>query len=236
MIDLEEYVSVLQASGKSCVTKFIKGRVPLGKLDHLIGGMRPLEKTLGTIAIFEAQIKGKNPIWMIDNAIIMHFNSLSKYILRGDSVVVNESGGITPASYLEIINIENVEYKEQVNYPFLKEGIKVINLENDVYLEDDAVKYMNIRFGYGEYCVIKELRLFPKDDLIKIFTEFKEKGGEYVYVYTTGIDNKQMYEYSEAALLSGLNRFIFKFTAGIDDNINTFITWLKSRAEVEVVD
>ena len=135
---------------------------------------------------------------------------------------------------LEVLEDNLTKIEAEASYSVRKDS-KVINLENDWCLEDEAISFMNKRFGHYKYSYIKDLRTTSEGSYKSIFKKFKEQGGEYVYVYTTGIDVEQMYKYSLHALTAGLKNFIFQFTAGLDEDIQKFIDWLSARAKVEII-
>jgi hypothetical protein len=235
MEDINNMKSVVSNAETSTITKFIKSNEPAYRYNHVIGGLRPIEKALGSLAVSRAMIKGDNPIYHMGECKNLYLIGLVALLTSGNKIFINSNGGYCPVEgTMEIISVEEVEYVTNVK-PYISKNTKVINLENDFEIEREAENYMkNVLKDYN-YSFITELRLYTKDKLKKTFKDFIEKGGNTVYVYTTGRDVEQMYEYSECAISAGLNKFIFKFNAGTDDDINKFIIWLSKRVNVTCV-
>lgn len=115
----------------------------------------------------------------------------------------------------------------------INDKTQYINLENDPHLEEHTRQYLGQRDPKFSY--ILNLGGYSKDALVQVFTEFKAKGGKTVYVYTTGMNVPQMYEYFDAAQKAGLHDFEFHFNAFITDRIQGFIEHIKTRANVTIL-
>lgn len=228
----------LKRAEKGVLTKFVKSGESMDRLDHVIPGFKPLEKAIACLAVTNSNFFGLDAVYLLPNSSKTYIDSLTSMLVRGYQVFQNRSGGLCPVEgtleILEVIEDYLTEIKEDASYK-IAENSKVINLENDWELENKSVDYMNERFTPWSYSYIKDLKTVTESQYKRIFKKFKEQGGEYVYVYTTGIDVEQMYEYSIHALDAGLSKFIFDFNKGLDKEINKFIDWLSQRAEVEVL-
>jgi hypothetical protein len=234
--DLKVLSAKLKESELGVMKKFIKSGESVGRLDHIVYGFQPIEKAIALLACTKANVLGTNPIYMLGDCSEAFLNTALTMIARQGSVFMNSSGGLCPVDgTLEILEVleETNDFEKQVKF-WMGKNSKVINLENDFEIERASREYMRNRFGEN-YAYIVDMKALPEREFIKIFTNFVEEGGKYVYVYTTGIDVEQMYEYSKYALQSGLRDFIFDFNCGIDKNIQKFIDWLSERANVEII-
>lgn len=245
-LDLDKLMDYTKRSGEKVAERMVKTDLPVSKFDHLSGGTG-LQDGITNLSVIRSKLTGRNPLYGIDDAVSDYLRTATKLLHEGYKVFVNEVGGMTPVDekILEIISEVDVEEIE-VNKPkplLRKYGQpKSINLENDPELERVAVDYMKDilkdRGRWGDYFwAVTELRDYSHSDLVDIFDKFQEKGGYIVYVYTTGMDVQQMYDYSSAAIESGLDYFIFDFNQGINEDIQEFINWLKEKVTtVELVD
>jgi len=227
------------------ITKFVNSGESSNRYDHVLGGLRPTERPLAQLAVAYGSIHEKNPIYMLPIAKEMALNSVRSSLLRLDCpVFMNKNGGFCPTmnknkdgeleDYLEIVEEKEFEsFDHQVRY-YMRKNTKYLNLENDWELERDAVKWLETKDRNFSY--ITELSTLTLDwQLPKLIKEFIDNGGTHIYVYTTGQNYKQMYDYSKTAIKAGIENFVFDFNSGMDEHINEFITWLKSRANVEVL-
>ncbi len=167
------------------------------------------------------KLQGGNPVFQVGQFFGDHCRALYKSVIEDEGVVaINSKGGYFPISKesfenteaTEVDGIELVDRRVKV----IKENTKVLNLENDPELEVDAVAYMeSVDPNYSYIC---NMRSFSFDDMVEVFEEFIAKGGDYVYLYTTGMDVKQMYEYTGAMKKAGIMKIKFYWTAdnGID--------------------
>jgi hypothetical protein len=140
---------------------------------------------------------GQDSVYLLDGCSQTYIDSLSKQLIQGRQVFQNKAGGLCPVEgSLEIFEVleDNVQTIDDNPVYRIKEGSKVINLENDWEVEDASFKYMNERFGRFNYSYITDLKTLHDRQYKEIFNKFIKQGGEYVYVYTTGSDVEQMYE------------------------------------------
>ena len=229
--DLKEFQVLIESAAHNTSVKFIKSGEPPERLNHVSGSLRGIEKGIGALALNKGWMEENSPILHLGYASQMMITSILCFVAKGESVFVNEKGGICPMDSLELIGVEIVEaiFTPQ---PTLRSG-KVINLENDPELEMPAWNFMENELKDKNFSYITELRLYDGKRLERTFKKFMEGGGDTIYVYTTGQDVDQMYEYSQAGLSAGIRKFIFQFKFGTDPNIDRFLEWLGHRANVQ---
>jgi hypothetical protein len=153
-------------------------------------------------------------------------------VANGETILVNNVGGYCTydPDYYTIINVRETEIPK--NY-VINEGTKYINLENDPELEQHAIDYLE-RVDQN-YSYITNLASHDYHSLVEIFGEFLKAGGDTVYVFTTGMNVEQMYEYESAARHAGIRKFEFEFNSGINNDIQKFIDYLKPLANVKIL-
>lgn len=234
-MDIDLLQKELEQAEHTVLVKIVKSKETVDRINHVVNGFRPFEKSIAKYAIHQSRMLGNNPLYNLGLSTEKILDTVRKVLENYGNVFINTSGAFCNIGD----NMEILETSEFISFPnppkyFIQDGSKVINLENDFELEDDAVSYMSKNFNQ-KFSYIKDMRILESGDFLKIFTEFKEKGGDTVYVYTTGMDYEQMYEYSKHAVNCGLKKFIFDFNAGLDENINIFIKWLTERAEVTIL-
>lgn len=230
--DLKELKSLVDISANHTATKFVKSGEPPSRLDHVVCSLKGIERALGAVAVTQADIKDTNPIFCLGSASTMMLKTVSDYILQGKTVFINKMGGCCSVEdYLTIVEVNEYEAVFTLQ-PTLRSG-KVINLENDPELEIPAWNFMENELKDKNFSYITELRLYDGKRLERTFKKFMDGGGDTIYVYTTGQDVDQMYEYSQAGLSAGIRKFIFQFKFGTDPNIDRFLEWLGHRANVQ---
>lgn len=235
--DLKLLREELTKAEEGVMMKFIKSGESYDRLNHIVSGFQPLERSIANLAILKRMISGINPIYNLGICSEEYLNTLRSQLVKGRTVFMNKNGGLCPVEgTLEILEIieDSAIFKKYPKY-YIGKAPKVINLENDFEIESVARDYMRKTFGDSHYAHITDMKTLSEREFNKIFKEFVEKGGEYVYVYTTGLDYEQMYEYSKYALQNGIRKFIFDFNCGIDKDIQKFVDWLSERAKVEVI-
>lgn len=169
----------------------------------------------------------------MDGLIQQKFLNMADNISKGRKLLVNPLGGYCfMTDDVNILSEDSFETAFQLTYS-IKANTQYINLENDPELEERTRQYLGERDP--NYSHILNLHKFSKDDLVKVFTEFKENGGSIVHVYTTGTNVPQMYEYFEAAKDAGLNDFVFEFNAGTENGISEFIQHIKPLCNLTLV-
>jgi len=217
--DLDEFAELSNSENEEEIKLALKTDVNEDRWDHLFS------HTFGCMAtsISLSKITGANSI--IGSGVLLEkkLNRIREIIENGTAVIVNTKGGYFPChDFMDINIIKSDEYVLDKSQWFtIKDNTKIINLENDMVLEQHSMTYM--RALDKNYSSIRRLKKFNKQELTEIFKAFKSKGGETAYIYTTGIDVDQMYDYTEALLDAGIKDIRFEFNAGINDNIKKFL-------------
>lgn len=238
--DIEKLENFAHESGKKVVEKMLKTDLPVESFDHLHSGPG-LQGGLTYSSYLRSRLKsGVNPIREVDNVVFDYLGTAENILSDMDvPVFINSVGGLTPVTKDIIEIIESTPIEEipiSRPQPLIRKKTKVINLENDPELENVSKDYMENFLKDNKFSCITEMRDFNYNELVEIFNDFKNKGGEIVYVYTTGGDVQQMYEYSKAAMESGLKEFIFDFNSGMNNDIKNFISWLSANVDVRLID
>ncbi len=231
--DLQDYTSYLQKSTLSKSQSLLKSKVPISRWDHCVGGGTAGDGVWAH-SISKSSIKGTNPLWEVDNIVFTKVGNMLEYILRGDTLIVNSKGGYSPLKEgFEIIE-RSIWEEDKTKWVSLKEGTKYMNLENDSELESHTKKRLSTIDPNYSYVV--NLREFNGDELAGIFSDFQERGGETVYVYTTGSDIQQMWDYCGVIIESGINHIEFEFNAGSSVEIERVVNYLESNhVKVDII-
>lgn len=216
------------------MVKFVKSKESDDRIGHIVNGFQPLEKSIATLAMTYGATTNTKAIYNLGRSANVYMDTLISMLGNGRTVFMNPAGGLCPVQgTLKILESEDIEvFPTEAKY-YIGKNSKVINLENDFELENEATDYM--RTNFKSYSYIKDMKVLTDTQFLNIFNEFVAQGGDTVYVYTTGVDYEQMYEYSRYALQSGLKNFIFDFNSGIGKDINRFIDWLSERANVKIL-
>lgn len=229
--ELTEYMEFTSGRVMAQITRLLKSKVGPERWDHMI--TRTPEGGILAAAIMYCQTHGKIPLLEMDGIIQKKYLNMVDKISKGQKLLVNPLGGYcTMGDDVVILSETTFETAFQLTYTINK-NTQYINLENDPELEERTRQYLGERDP--NYSHILNLHKFSKDDLIKVFTEFKENGGSIVHVYTTGTNVPQMYEYFEAAKDAGLNDFVFEFNAGTENGISEFIQHIKPLCNLTLV-
>lgn len=164
------------------------------------------------------------PLIEIDKALDARLARYAHYINKGEQILVNEAGGFQFLTEKFMKTVESVQPYDpnhtKLNSVFMPEGAQYINLENDPFLEQytrDTLQPLNANFAY-----IINLRQFSEDELCDAFKAFVAQGGHTVYVYTTGQNVEQMYEYAYAAVRAGVPNLWIQLNSGISDAHRAF--------------
>lgn len=226
--DLPIYFDMVREGVEDCVHKVIKSQVPIERWDHF--SFNDHKDSIFNQAVAECQISGGNPLYKLEPAIQRKYINFVDVIQKYGAVCINSVGGFCgyDDDRMQLLFEEPFIFEEdKSSYYDVPVGTTHINLENDPDLESfvcEKLSDIDPTFSY-----ITRLRKFSKDELVEIFQEFTEKGGESLYVYTTGSDVPQMYEYCEAAEEAGITDGVFIFNAGITDQIEKCMIDLEYR-------
>ena len=217
--DLYEFEKLSNNVNDDEITLALKTDIPESKWDHLFDG------SLGGMntAVATSNIVGGNLILLSASILNKKLDSIRKYISDGVPVVINKRGGYFPC--IESMDIKILDIKEYIHdkrkYVNIPNNTKTINLENDLHLEKLAISYM--KSIDPNYSSITKLREFDFLELVEIFKVFIKNGGQTAYIYTTGIDTEQMYEYTNALIVAGVQNVHFEFNSGINNKIQLFL-------------
>lgn len=227
---LSEYNALLEQTTTDKISSVLASKVAPDRWDHMCGDS--LGGSLLAAGWSQAYVEGNsNPLLNMVAHALQNTSVFTTAIANGETILVNDKGGYCyydPNYHTIIDSSDNIT---PTNY-FIPKNTKYINLENDAELELKAIKYLDD--VDPNYSYITHLASFDIPQLIEIFTLFKQAGGEVVYVYTTGINVSQMFDYTEAAISAGLLRFEFEFNAGMDDAIQEFLDDFDSNTAISL--
>lgn len=227
--DLVEYFEMVSERAAKYLNRLITSQVNPNRWDHMIS--KTPEGIIMAATLNSCKVFGGSPILEYDNHMSrMHWSMIEHVIIRGTPLVVNNVGGYFPLDDESMVIKEWKHIPERVHTYHIAVDCKHINLENDDTLEQHTIEYMR-KLGYKshkEFSYICDLHQYNQSELTEIFNKFVKCGGEEVYVYTTGTNVQQMYDYSKAALDAGIRIFKFEFNSGTDESIEEFIKWLRA--------
>ena len=227
--DLKSYAAMENSDVEDAMVRMMRSDEGIERWDHLVtndsaGGIM-------AAAINKVKVAGGAIIPEASALLNKKIHNMLLQLMDGETLLVNKVGGWQPVTdKMTLTNIRPFTPTIDLTYVIAKNA-SIINLENDPKLEQHVIDYFDE--NESELSYVLNLRRFGKDDLITVFMEFIEAGGHTVYVYTTGLDVQQMFEYSDAIIESGLKNVVFEFTAGISDSHKEVIQYLKD-AEVIV--
>ncbi len=192
--------------------KVMNSSVPNDRWDHF--NISGIGACAFTTAVMKANINGGNPI--LDS--IKGLDETTDYkrdlIERGERVVVNSNGGffwLLP--HHEIVNEECWDGDSNRDHLVcIRDNTVLLNLENDPELEQHSIDYMSERDE--NYSYILDMRGWSYGAMKHHFTEFKDNGGESLYVYTTAMDVPQVDMYLKLAVDCGIMKAIIELNAG----------------------
>lgn len=226
--DFYKYSKTFQLKAEEFICKIIKSSLPVDRWDHVWDESE--EGSLFSAAINKCKIVGGSPLVEYSLLLDKKIKAILFSMIEGHTILINKVGGWMPLSDdAQVIKTE--EYIQEREFTHhIPDNTRYINLENDPVLEQHTKDYLSLRDE--NYSYILNLRRYSHEELVNVFTEFKEKGGHTVYVYTTGSDVQQMYDYSESAIAAGIRNFIFEFNSEVTDQIHHFLDYIESQATV----
>lgn len=229
--ELMEYFEFVSGKVVDQTTRLIKSKAPSERWDHMI--TQSHEGSILAAAVLDCKINGGSPILKMDSHLQNKFLTMLDYVVEGKELLVNRMGGFCwMVPEYQILNTSIVDTGFKPTY-IINDNTKYINLENDPDLEARTKEFLGAidpNFSY-----VLNLHKHSEEELVKIFNDFKSKGGQFVHVYTTGMNVPQMYEYFSAAIKAEIDNFVFEFNSGISDGIQSFIEHAKKHANVEVL-
>lgn len=228
--DVHEYMSQLGSDVSNAIAKLIRSDIMPKDWDHvrMCGGKGGILQ--GSIAI--AYAKGTNPLYEIDPLVRIKLMDMTQAIDRDEIVLVNKNGGYCTYSPNYHTILHETEYDgAPEDTSVINKNTKYINLENDPELEKRTIEYLSEKDK--NYSYVLNLRNYDIDSLTAVFKKFVANGGEVVYVYTTGLDVPQMFDYSTALIAAGIKKVEFEFNCGKNEKHDGVIEHLISH-EVDV--
>lgn len=224
--DLYNHLKITKDTTYKELVKLYKSDLPVERWDHY----RPTTDAGAiSLAVALSKIDGVNPIYKVDSCLAEISNNKVESFIKYGNILLNKVGGYChyDPSFMKIEHVKDYKPSDKISkLKVIKEGTDYLNLENDPELElytKDFLKHTN--FSY-----ITCLREFSEEDLEKAMREFVSKGGHTLWMYTTGSDVEQMYDYSKIALKCGILEFSFYFNSGENEHILEFLTWLDGKS------
>ena len=154
-----------------------------------------------------------SPAMALGEAMGEYRNSLFNHVMDGNRVLVNKVGGwqiLHAKDEHKVIERKPYDIRNRRLEPLHHGEPKVVCLENDPKPEKHAIERM--RKEWDGYVVILCLREYDTHELEQTLSDLNAKGVNDVYVYTTGGDVPQMYEYLDALVAAGMRRLFMEFT------------------------
>jgi len=213
LADFVEYSQILSDGVNDTCVRLIKSGVNPSRWDHMI--RREDADCVVSAGIVSATVKGGVIFSEIATAMSTKLQNMATMLDQGETLLVNTVGGYCMYDDEYHTIISESEFVTPDTH-VIKKSTKYINLENDPELESHVVNYLkpiDPNFSY-----VKKLRDYPCARLTEVLKEFKQNGGEVVYVYTTGLDVPQMEDYAEAIIKSEIKNVEFEFNCGMDEN------------------
>ncbi len=228
--DVLDYASDLADSAELAAERMIKSNLPPERFDHLCA----TDKVGGLIyaAVMKTQILGGSSILEIGHHATDKIRRMIKCSLDGEQIMLNKVGGycfLTDDTV--ILKEEDYEFTKELTH-VINDNTKFINLENDSELEQHTIDHLSkIDPNYSYVC---GLRNYSQGELIEVLEEFKSKGGESGYIYTTGFDVKQVHEYCSAFHTAGITKIDFEFNAGIEKELQLLLDEWSEKLDITV--
>jgi len=222
--ELSEHLDITFDTTTRELIKLIKSKESVDTWDHYqpsanAGALR--------LAIGMSKVDGVNPIYSVDKyQCNISQNKLNTFLEYGN-ILINRVGGYThyDPDHMVILSKKEMEPSDQLkNFYLIPIGTKWLNLENDPELEKythNTLSTIDTNFSY-----VVNLRSFNKERLEEVFTEFVSKGGQGLWIYTTGSDLEQLQDYVILANNLGVKEYDFTFNAGISEELhNTLLSF-----------
>lgn len=228
---LIEYMEHVSERSAEQLVRLIKSETDVERWDHMI--TRTPEGSILAATIAKCKIQGKSPVFEFDSMLRVKFMNMLDDIHKGRKLLVNKLGGYcSMLDDWEIVAERDVDFKFKPTH-VVNKNTQYINLENDPTLEKHSVEFLES--VDSNYSYVLNLHKYSPAMLESVFKKFIDAGGHTVFVYTTGINVPQMYEYFDAAINSGIKNFEFEFNSGLTDGINGFLAYAKSKCNVKVI-
>lgn len=228
--DVLEYADDLCASAEEGAERMIKSNLPPERFDHLCATDKV--GNLIRAAVMKTQVLGGSSILEIGHHANNKIQRMINHSLAGEQLMLNNMGGYC---FLKdntvILSEEDYEFTKEPTH-VIKDNTKFINLENDAVLEQHTIDHLSkIDPNFSHVC---SLRNYSQSELIEVLEEFKSKGGESGYIYTTGFDVKQVQEYCAAFQAAGITKIDFEFNAGIEPELQRSLDELSETFDITI--
>lgn len=221
--DVHEYMEHLGHDVSEAIAKLIRSDIMPENWDHV--RMSGSKGGVLRASVMTAYVKETNPLYEIDSLIQTKLMNMMKEIVKGEVVLVNMNGGYCTFSEDYHTILCEVEFDDTPkDTSVINKNTKYINLENDPELEKRTIEYLSQQDK--NYSYVLNLRNYDVAALTEIFKSFVQNGGEVVYVYTTGLDVQQMFDYSEALIAAGIKHVEFEFNCGKHEKHDEVIKYL----------
>lgn len=236
--DLNDYMSFAEKEIEFGVRSVFNSPVSVDSWDHIcrdasmFNGMFHLSR-------LDCETKGGNPLLNLDTVINRKYRLMMELLFKGEKLVINNVGGFCPIGQDKYTIHEDEDYQPPLNYyigrqsytGFQKEPTQWFNIENDPELEQYTRKHLHDidkKFSHS-----RNSYHWTKENFISVLTEFKEAGGQGLWLYTTGMHVDQMYMYTDAAIEVGLTKFIFNFNSGESEILLDFIDHYSNNEHID---
>ncbi len=228
--DVLEYADDLCHSVEEGAQRMIKSNLPPERFDHLCATDKVGNLIRG--AVMKTQITGGASILELGHQANDKIQRMINCSLDGEQIMLNSMGGycfLTDDTV--ILSKEDYEFTREPTH-VIKDNTKFINLENDAMLEQHTIDHLSkIDPNFSHVC---SLRNYSQSELIEVFKEFKSKGGESGYIYTTGFDITQVEEYCAAFQAAGITKIDFEFNAGIKPELQRTLDTLSEKFDITI--
>lgn len=240
--DLNDYKDTLMAAASNKIKECFESPLFPEHVDHMLG-KRDLGTSLLTVAHMRSRVHAlqsggvsilSNPIYQIEFAAHEKIARMRRALLSGEKILINRAGGYMwfSKTVMEIVRVYDRPAASGAPANMITPNAKYIVLENDWTLPSESKAYLDSR--QLPYSVIYNLRDHSKSALLQILSEFKKAGGKTVFVYTTGLDTPQMYDYLSAIAKCGLSEVEYKFNGPISARAQECVDSFKDRLSITI--
>jgi len=250
--DLQQYGELLERAATQQVVKCLHSPLFPDSVDHMLGA-RDMGSQLLAVAYYEASAHAishpkpdimNNPIYRIGGAALKKIERLRSILADGKIPIINNAGGymwIGDGIDAEIVETYDKDPDTGAPKNVMRAGSKVVVLENDWDLPQESREYLYRTYGktnngQGMFSIVYDLRGHTHERLVAFLKEFKAKGGEKVFVYTTGLDVPQMFAYTDAILEAELSHLVLYVTGGTTDKHDHYFKKFLPALKIEVLE
>lgn len=244
--DLTEYENLLTNAAGEQIRKCLTSPLFPDKVDHMLGA-RDMGTQLLAVAHIEASAHQlthekpdilNNPLYRIETAAAAKIAAFRRALGRDHHILVGSAGGYMfhMPGRTEILETYDKRPESGAPKPFVRPGNKIIVLENDWTIPSESRAFLDRRSGgWTNWSNIVGLRDYTHEQLVELLRQFKTDGGEEVFVYTTGADVPQMFDYTDALIEAGLTKLILYFVDGATDKHADYFKKFRPVLNIEVL-